>query len=244
MKINDTIISIPPYLSTTWNQILSIKMKGSQLSVSLKDGDTINIPDLDEETKDLIFKTHAENIEKRCFEETQTKKSLLENEKKELSVLSEVLLENQGLQGFPLKFGFGTLEGLNPVGGHNPLEANAPKIPDHILDKITMIAKAVAPDELSLFPKDIPNCNCFHCQISRKINQDSTSIESEVIEEEIVKDDELLFNQWNVSLIGDRLYKVSNKLDEKEAYTVFLGSPVGCNCGNENCEHIIQVLRS
>jgi hypothetical protein len=35
-----------------------------------------------------------------------------------------------------------------------------------------------------------------------------------------------------------------NPLDHKEHYNVFLGDPIGCSCGNNNCEHIQAVLKS
>lgn len=246
MKINEKILSIPPYISTTWENISSIKMKGSLISITLKDGDSIDIPTLEKETIDLIFTTHAEQIEKTCFQNLYFKEAGPEIEKKQHPILSQTLFgQGQHMGNFPLKFEFATLDGLNMIAEHNPQEMNAPNLPDLILEKIGSIAKIVAPDELAPLPKDVPNCNCFHCQITRTINGNmSKEINEEVIVDEVVLDDELQFNQWNVTLMGENLYKVTNKLDSDEQYNVFLGSPVGCNCGHTNCEHIIAALRS
>lgn len=63
-------------------------------------------------------------------------------------------------------------------------------------------------------------------------------------DDEVVLDNELQFNQWDVEADGESVFKVTNKLDRDEEYRVFLGSPVGCNCGHVNCEHIVAALRA
>ena len=40
------------------------------------------------------------------------------------------------------------------------------------------------------------------------------------------------------------LIVVTNPLDANEHYNVFLGDPIGCTCGQKNCEHIRAVLNS
>ncbi len=245
MKINEKILSIPPFISTTWGNISSIKMKATQVAITLKDGDTVHIPGLEKETIDLIFTTHAEQIEKNCFQESSQKKNVQEIEKKQFSSLSQTMFGDQNANDFPLKFGFSSLDGLNTVVQHNPQEMDAPNLPDAVLEKIGSIAKIVAPSDLTLLPKDVPNCNCFHCQITRTINQTIENELKEVIaSEEIVLDNELQFNQWDVEADGESVFRVTNKLDRDEQYRVFLGAPLGCNCGHANCEHIVAALRA
>ena len=63
------------------------------------------------------------------------------------------------------------------------------------------------------------------------------------VEEEITEDD-LKFRNWDIRQTADKLYAVTNPLDENEHYSVFLGTPLGCTCGEKNCEHIRAVLNS
>ncbi|MGH2612567.1 MAG: hypothetical protein ACRDFB_05905, partial [Rhabdochlamydiaceae bacterium] len=62
--------------------------------------------------------------------------------------------------------------------------------------------------------------------------------------EEEVSDEDLKFRTWDIKQENDKLYSVTNPLDKKEHYNVFLGKPLGCTCGNKNCEHIQAVLKS
>ncbi len=243
MKINEKILSVPPYISTAWSNISAIMMKASQISITLNDGDTINIPGLEQDVIDLIFKIHSEHIEKNCFHETEIKNKLQ-------SLMPENMLIEEHPNEASLKFGFATLDGFNTAMQHNPLEMNAPDLPQIVLQKIGSIAKILAPENSDLLPKDVPNCNCFHCQITRAINlnamENEISVQREDIadDEEVVSDLELQFNQWDVLPAGENLFTVINRLDRIEEYSVYLGSPVGCNCGHQNCEHIIAALRA
>ena len=63
-------------------------------------------------------------------------------------------------------------------------------------------------------------------------------------EEEIVSDEDLKFKTWDIVQTGEKLYDVTNPLDTKEQYHVYLGEPVGCTCGEQYCEHIRAVLSS
>lgn len=238
MKINENILSLPPYISTSWDNISSVMMKGSHLSITLKDGDSINIPGLNQEMIDLIFKIHAEQIEKKCCQNLPTKFEPLDVDKKRLAILSQSIFGEQDVQA-SLKFGFATFDGLNTVMQHNPSDMNAPDLPPMILEKIGAIARIIAPDETHALPKDVPHCNCFHCQITRAIH--GSTFEEE--EEEIVSDLELQFKEWDVQPLGNQLFNVK-KIETGEEFKVFLGTPIGCNCGELNCEHIVAALRA
>ena len=54
--------------------------------------------------------------------------------------------------------------------------------------------------------------------------------------------EELQFKDWEIAQKDGKLYHVINPLDKNEYYDVFLGDPIGCTCGNKNCEHIRAVL--
>jgi hypothetical protein len=62
--------------------------------------------------------------------------------------------------------------------------------------------------------------------------------------EELVSDDELKFRTWDISQSNEKLYIVSNPLDDHEHYSVYLGEPIGCTCGQKLCEHVRAVLNN
>ena len=47
MRIDDNVLSIPPYISTNWNQVRALYVKGNLLVITLVDGDNVNIPRTD-----------------------------------------------------------------------------------------------------------------------------------------------------------------------------------------------------
>lgn len=233
LKITDKILSIPPYISTSWSRVTTLHIKGDVLAVNLVDGDTLHIPDLPTETLHLIFKHHAQYLEN---EQVAPMTSL-----PEISKLKNLINQEDP----SIQFAFGTpIEGM--AGGnvmeHNPDQADSPELPPEVLEKIGTIAKILTPSLDFMLPQGEASCNCFYCQIARAFKP-TTSFS--VIEEPIVADDRLNFQQiWSISQTGDQLYSVVHRLNENEKYNVYLGQPVGCTCGKEGCEHILAVLRS
>ncbi|TXI42304.1 MAG: hypothetical protein E6Q59_00990, partial [Nitrosomonas sp.] len=59
MKVTPKIISIPPYISTSWLNVHSVHMTDGILIITLSEGDAVYIPDLTLQEIDLIFKAHA-----------------------------------------------------------------------------------------------------------------------------------------------------------------------------------------
>jgi hypothetical protein len=59
MKITPTILSIPPHISTTWDNVASLRSDGSTLIVTLQDQTQVAIPNLDTATLEEIFDMHA-----------------------------------------------------------------------------------------------------------------------------------------------------------------------------------------
>lgn len=232
MKINEKILSLPPYISTNWSHVAALHMKGHLLVISLTDGNTIAIPNLAKELIDSAFLYHSLYLEN---EEMKAADSL--SQKDAMTRLDQV--------GAPtIRFAFGSLDGLNHAMQHNPAQANAPDLPPEILQKVSHLAKMMSPDDETILPKAETDCNCFHCQIARAINPSKESVIEEEEEEEVVADNELEFQQWTIAQTGDQLFSVTNRLDEHEKYSVFLGHPVGCTCGKQGCEHILAVLKS
>jgi hypothetical protein len=126
---------------------------------------------------------------------------------------------------------------LNPLGEsmqHHAEQSNLPNIPSEILNKMAVIAKAFGLDHAADLEPAMPGCNCIYCQLRNVLTPP----------EEVIQDEELSFRDWEVKEMAHHFYSVTSPLDNKEQYNVFLGEPIGCTCGQNNCEHIKAVLRS
>ena len=243
MKINKKNLSIPPYLSTSWEYIAALRLQNTDLLITMIDGETITIPNLSPEILETVFNNHIIFLEER-----------------------EDHMQAGGAPSFPLpaikhplaptplnaeetlfKIGFGSPSSMNAAMQHNSELSHSPDLPREVLDKIGAISKIIAPEDV-VIPKAEPHCNCPYCQIARAIHTtiDSTDVKEEKKEdtEEEVSEEELRFQEWSITQSGDKLFTVVNKLDSQEKYSVYLGHPVGCTCGKEGCEHILAVLKS
>lgn len=237
MRIDNKIISLPPFLSTSWNNIRALYLKGNLLVVTLVDGDTIQIPNLPQDVIEKIFLCHAAYLEQEQPEQHKIPPTRLPFNQAPPEMGGEL----------PVRFAIGSPDQLFAGMQHNPLQANMPDLPPEMIAKISAIAKIMLPNhDSNLIPKSEPHCNCPFCQIARAIHHGVEEPHLLQIhdEEEIVADDDLEFQQWEITPSGEKLFTVTNKLDRDEKYTVFLGSPVGCTCGNTGCEHVVAVLKS
>lgn len=236
IKITEKVLCIPPYISTTWDKIAFLQSEENTetklltLILHLHDNHQIKIPNLDSSIVDIAFSAHLKYLE-----------NYLNPSKDQASRLTSLLngVNPEQIIGLPIRFG----EGLESALQHNPAQANMPDMPQEILNKITAITKILSNGDPTPFPKPEPHCNCFHCQVARVlhgINKDDTENSSE----EPITEEDLKFKTWDILQCGDKLYTVTNPLDTKEQYSVYLGSPLGCTCGLANCEHIRAVLTS
>ena len=227
MRINHKILSIPPYISTSWKNIASIHVEIEYgkpvVLIGLSQGKSVKVPELEPVVIEAIFAAHA-----KYLEQGQTK-------------VTEKAMPSGEVFGIslPIQIGDQNMEGLVDMMHHNPDQANAPKLPDEILHKIVAITKALGIDDASVLPAPEPNCNCMHCQVAKAFhNEVGMTID---LDEEVSSDD-LKFRTWDINQTADKLYLVTNPLDAKEQYNVFLGEPMGCTCGDHHCEHIRAVL--
>ncbi len=242
MKINEHILSLPPYISTTWQNVSGIyQPKPHLIEIQLDGNRTIEIPLTDEKTIDLIFYFHSK------FLEMKTSKSLV-NSTTDHPAIQEKKEKEPVSFSFPLPF---PLLGDQPLSftqilQHNPDLSHIPPIPKALLEKVASFASTLGPEmNQTLFPDTQPHCNCLYCQVGKALNQNPNSSEVEpTLEDELVSDEELKFKEWEITKKSDHLYAVQNPLDPIEHYRVFLGSPIGCTCGHNNCEHIKAVLSS
>lgn len=204
MKITPTILSIPPYLSTTWSNIAALRVDGdSNLIVTLHNGSEVEIPGLAPDHLTAVFEAHTRYGGASG---------------------SNVLLRN-------------TIDPLTTVLQHNPDQAHLDPLPPEMLEKISDMAKALGFDDTSVLPKAEPHCNCPYCQVAR-------AFAGEENKEEIIEESDLHFRDWEISEKSNKLYLITNPLDANEQYSVFLGDPLGCTCGEKNCEHIRAVLNT
>lgn len=220
MKINKNILHIPPYISTSWDNITSIFSQEHILIIALKNGTKIEIPNLSANLIELIFDTHAKVLE--------TNNTIISKPKTSIS------------------FGLPTsnlgIDSLSSAMQHDPTQKDAPQLPADIIKKIANVAKLFAEEANIDMPEPEKNCNCMHCQIARAL-QIGIGVNPENLDEE-VNDEELKFRIWDIKEEDNKLFSVINPLDQNEHYSVFLGDPIGCTCGKKNCEHIKAVLKS
>jgi hypothetical protein len=246
MKITSTILSIPPYISTSWKNITSlhVEMQGSSplLIATLVNGNQITIPHLDPALIESIFAAHSKYLEleqnslSNIFPSNKRPTNPFPSSEKGATTLS-----------VPMEFPFNP-ENMGAVLQHNPEDADAPDLPPPLLDKIASLSKTVGIADPNTIPKPEPHCNCNYCQIAKALHAgfeepatpDSLTDESE----EAVSEEDLTFRSWDINQTSEKLFIVQNPLDSKEHYSVYLGEPVGCTCGQKHCEHIRAVLNS
>ena len=246
MRINHKVLSIPPYLSTSWKNILSLRAdrRGPlfTLIVNLQDGSIVEIPELEPTIMDAIFAIHAKHLESESnsMQRPQT------------PAMSNSPFSGAGVSfAIPLKMELPGIENLGAILHHNMEHCNAPNLPEELLQKIASLTKSMGVQDLDASYKPEPHCNCPHCQIARSMLKaiDDTSdsdvvLPCESLQEEEISDEDLRFHSWSILQTSDTLYTVTNPDDAKEQYQVFLGTPIGCTCGANKCEHIRAVLNS
>ncbi len=231
MKINTKILNIPPHISTSWENISSLSLKDNQiLVIELRSGSRVEIPDLPKSIVDAIFDMHAKYLD----EDTESAAPAPKQEDF-LSPFTNASFKIGGM-------GIGGLESMSSAMQHNSDQRDAPDLPPEILGKIASISKVLGMDDPNNLPKPEPHCNCVHCQIAKTL-QKGLGVHAENLDED-VSDEDLKFRTWDIEEISSNLYTVTNPLDVKEQYNVYLGEPIGCTCGENDCEHIRSVLNS
>ena len=250
VKINQKMINIPPYISTSWDNVSHLQMDevtGHLVVITVK-GDKIIIPHLPPELMERIFTAHAEYVETA-------------SSTKEGPHLPE------GLGIFNLGMGPGSL-GLGPEGlqslqmlQHDPSQSDAPDLPPAMIDKILSVTKGLGMEKLlAQMGESEPHCNCPFCQINRAIldgevetaEESTPDIDNSLPEANLSEDPELSFRKWDIVQVSTNLYDVTDPFDKSLHYRVSLGNPqstdrtkeIGCTCGQPNCEHLKAVLHS
>jgi hypothetical protein len=244
MKINTKILSIPPFISTSWRNIASLHIENQHptliLVVTLVSGVRIEVPHLDPIVIEAIFATHTSVLEQEDKGTTPSKPSVR-------PPMNFPFVQEQTISmELPLKNAMMSMENFGTLLQHNPEQADTPDLPPDVLDKISQLSQTLGIDDPNAIPKPEPHCNCMRCQIARAMQKGlSGETDREKGEpEEIITDDDLKFRTWDVAQTGEKLYLVSNPIDRKEHYNVYLGDPIGCTCGHAQCEHVRAVLNT
>lgn len=240
MKINPKILSIPPYISTSWKNIASLHVESQSdmlvLVVTLLSGVRIEVPHLESSTIEAIFAAHTQYIEQ---EEKPAAKL------PPRAPLGYPLGQEEAMSvGLQLKNSLSNMEQMGTMLQHNPEQADSPDLPSDILHKIAHLSKTLGIEDPNSMPKPEPHCNCMFCQVAKAMQSglhDESEEQQEDLEE-IVSDEELKFKTWDIKQTGEQLYTVTNPLESKECYSVYLGQPIGCTCGENHCDHIKAVL--
>lgn len=210
---------------------------GPVLVIVLHNGTLVEIPNLEPSLVEQVFEAHTKYVEQETKEPQVESLKTFEptGKQKDLSFSFGIPFQMSGGEG---------AEGLGSFLQHNPEQANSPEVPPEVIKKVLAITKALGMDiEKMELPKAEPHCNCSFCQLSRALHNGIDEKTEEAQEEEITEED-LRFRDWDIKQKGDKLYVVSNPLEPNEHYQVYLGNPVGCTCGEKNCEHIRTVLNS
>lgn len=246
MKINNKILSIPPYISTSWSYVDGIYMKGATLVITLFGGESVNIPGLKPDIIESIFSAHAESLEQEATQPSLNKSetSQIQGLPFGLPIFSQALpLMGNSENAFQL--GISSMDGFGTALQHNPSQADAPDMPVEILHKIAAIIKIIAPDDIFAGASPVSDCNCPHCQITRAVKEEEDYEFFDEKEPLFVENEVPTPSRWMIQQTGENLYTVVDNEDaSKTEYKVFLGQPVGCTCGKEGCEHIVAVLKS
>jgi hypothetical protein len=246
MIINSKFFHHPPYISTSWKQVAAVHMSENTLIITLQNADIVRISGLTPKEIDSIFKAHADFLEKESIPWDITAFPT-SSSSQNLPPFAQALLSSDITNDSPFRFGIANIDGLASALEHNQAKANMPDLPAEMIQKIAAIAKIVAPTESRDFPKAEPHCNCMYCQIARAIvhgiEGEETLPPPKELERKAVEE-VLPYQPWDIQQKGHLMYQVIDKQDPTKKFTVFLGEPMGCTCGQQGCEHLIAVLKS
>ncbi|MGR3973471.1 MAG: hypothetical protein QRY72_02715 [Candidatus Rhabdochlamydia sp.] len=224
MRITSQFLSIPPYISIAWKNVVSCQTKGNLsdriVVIELSGGDKVFIPHLKEEEVSTLFKAHAK---------------FLEESAKEIKA-----------SPLSLPFLFPSLEGFAALIEHDSEKKDYFPLPADLMDQLTPLLQSVLAENPSLLSPPEPDCHCPHCQVMNQVmNPCALADEAiELIPNEIVSQEDLQFRLWDIEEKSPQIYHVKNPSDPQEEYTVFLGPPLGCTCGCSKCEHLQAVLKT
>jgi hypothetical protein len=156
MIINKQILSIPPFISTSWKDVELLLSDGhSTLNIYLKNGTLVKISNLLKEDLDLIFKVHQD--------------ILLTKAQPHIPSLIDPTF---------LSFSGSLLE-------HDPDLKDASPLPDEVKAKLKGLLEEMPKLDKIKFPEVHDDCNCPFCQIMTLLQEDESDEEELVSDEDL-----------------------------------------------------------
>lgn len=228
MKINKNMLSIPPYITTTWDNITCVQACVVQdefvdIKICLADGEKVEVPHVPEKIFNKIRDEYEKFIESSSINTPADLggiasgiADIFQGANRELPAIGRG--ENVGVIGFP-------------VSGHPRQHHEAPVLGKEALRQITKTL-----GEKAFEGEYITKCNCIYCQSCRFV-QDKKNKES--------GEKPLEFSDaWLVEEVGTDKFIVRDKMKESNVFTVYLKPKIICSCGSNVCEHIKATLFS
>lgn len=266
MKITSKILSIPPYLSTSWYEVDSLfQSEDGALVVALTNGMQVRLEHLSTEVVHTIFMAHARFLEEEA-----------EREEEEDDEVSELLSSPHAEVEFSVHSPFAMGE-VDEMSGdamkifmeHDPSRSLGPLLPEPLLKRVTSLAKMFLPPDMIPLDSSHENCRCPFCQIVRALSgtpqplleegeekKKSTDLREEAREKKGLKEGlehkkhspdkapKHPQSPWVIQQLDDQTYTVTDRAHPDQVYNVSLATPVTCSCGQPNCVHIVAVLKS
>jgi hypothetical protein len=237
IKVNENLLVIPPYISTSWDQVATLYVSDNKLVIILIDSTPIQIPNLDTELLNSVFQFHLQYLEVASEIDDLFPSYPFKD-------ITPQDFMNSQIESGAIHFTLGTLNSLGSSSEHNPEQSNAPDLPKEVLSKILAITKIISSDNWEP-SKSETNCNCFYCQVARfSLSNTSSNTTPTNLISNIPKLSNQTAKNWDVESIEPNFYMVTNRIDTKEHYNVYLGDPIRCTCGQTGCEHVVAVLKS
>ena len=141
MIINKQLLSIPPFISTSWKDVELLLSDGQHtLNIYLKNGTLVKISHLLKEQLDLIFKVHQEIL-------------LAQAQDMAMPLMDPVFFQFSG-----------------PFLEHDPELSDASPLPEEVKDKLYSLLKGLPKLDVSKLPEAHAGCMCPHCQLMNLIS--------------------------------------------------------------------------
>lgn len=223
MAVTRRVLHLPPYISTSWENVIALHMEQDEdsdeplLVVTLQGGAQIGIPNLREEIAHELFALHAqilageENL--KCSQELNKAEGLFEPE-----------------------------EMLKLLICHQPALCDEQPMPEEVECKLQSIGQLLDRDILARLKRPVDNCNCPFCQVHRAL---LTDLHNEAESTEDLPDttiERMQSGKWVINTKDQSTFTVFTEESPQERFQVCLGECISCTCGQANCEHVKAVL--
>jgi len=229
MAVTKRMLHLPPYISTSWENVIALHMEQDEdsddplLVVTLSGGVQICIPDLREEMVQDLFALHAQILTMSGAE------------------ASEEALKFTGDFHFA-RNPWEPREVLQMLMRHQPSLRDEPPMPQAIINKLQSIGQLLDRDILKRLKPPLEGCNCPFCQVHRAVLTDL--YDDEVTAEELptAPPEEVHSGEWVIQSEDQSTFTVFAEHAPQTRFRVCLSDTISCTCGLPNCDHVKAVL--